>query len=327
MRTDVPLTVADADGRRIGQATGYTIDLEYGDSKNNFALQYCSIPLSAGMRVYIDGTAIGGVIDSVNVSVSDAKTDRIFKGRTWQGVLGYAVIEPPAGESHLTVSGNASDIIASLLEACGLGGCFAADPCGVEIGPYTFRRYIDLYSGLRMMLASAGARLSLRTVEGVPTLSAVDARSFGRMASERVSFAIDKTYRSVNKLIGLGKGEGANRAVSVWYADESNRVSQTQTLFGLDCISQTYQLTSEEAETLPEKTREKLEELQVKDDVSVDSIGIDEGLDVGDVIEFWVADSGTIAESEIVSVVYKASKGSESVDYRFGHPEWPEEED
>lgn len=322
------IVIASADGTPVRQTDDYALDLAYGDDENDFALSaVAGAPLSQGMRWWVDGTPYGGIVDTVEVSAtSDGVSSLSYGGRCVHGVLAAKVIQPDAGQSHLTVSGEANELIGQILSRCDVPWLSAsADDSGVEISKYRFHRYIDLYSGLRMMLASAGARLSVQFVDNTPILSAVQADGYGTVPSERVDFDAKRTYRPVNHLIGLGTGEGAARQVSEWYADASGAVSQVQTLAGLDEVAEVYDLSSE-SEDLAGKTRDKLEEYQGQGTFDVD-LPEDAGLDVGDSVTASDAVTGLSVTAEVVKVIVKAEAGEASVSYETGTPQWPEEED
>ena len=322
------IVIADSDGTPIRQTDDYKLDLAYGDDENDFMLSdVFGAPLSQGMRWWVDGTPYGGIVDTVEVSAtSDGVSALSYGGRCVHGILAAKVVQPDAGQSHLIVSGEANALIGQLLSRCDVPWMTAStDDSGIDVADYRFHRYVDLYSGLRMMLASAGARLAVQFVDNAPILSAVQADGYGTVPSERVDFDAKRTYRPVNHLIGLGTGEGAARQVSEWYADASGAVSQTQTLAGLDEVAEVYDLSSE-SEDLSGKTRDKLEEYQGQGTFDVD-LPEDAGIDVGDSVTASDAVTGLSVTAEVVKVIVKAEAGEASVSYETGTPQWPEEED
>ena len=174
-----------------------------------------------------------------------------------------------------------------------------------------------------MALASVGARLAVTFVDGAPVLSAVAAASYGDVPSERVGFDAERTYRPTNHLIGLGAGEGTSREVVHWYADASGAVSQTQTLFGLDEVEDTYDYSG--SEDLSADTRARLAEMQGQGAFDVD---LPDGarLDVGDVVTASDAATGLSVEAQVTKVVVSVTRGRATVSYETGTPQWPEEE-
>ncbi len=322
------LVILSADGTALRQTDDFSLDLAYGDDENDFELSALSgTALSRGMRWCVDGTPYGGIVDTVGVSsTSDGVTALSYKGRDVHGIMVAKVIEPDAGQAYLTVSGEANTVIGQMLARLSVDGWLraSAEDSGIQVGSYRFNRYVDLWTGLRMMLASVSARLSVSFVDGSPVLSAVSADTYGDVPSELVDFTAERTYRPVNHLIGLGTGELAARQVVHWYADERGSVSQTQTLFGLDEVAEAYDLSSE-SDDLSGKTRAKLEDYQGQGTFEVD-LPEGAGLDVGDRVAASDAVTGLSVTAEVVKVVVKVSAGEPNINYETGTPQWPEEE-
>ena len=110
----------------IGVLMDYEFDLAFGTDENNFE---CRIDSNAhccehGYFLYIEGTEYGGIIDALE-SIT-ANEEVIYTGRTWHGILNSKIIEPDSGKSHLIVSGEANEILASLIERLGLSDLFEA---------------------------------------------------------------------------------------------------------------------------------------------------------------------------------------------------------
>lgn len=329
MTDPTPLIITDAASRALGSISDYSLELSYGDDDCDFSLSEVNAgiaPVPHG-KIYIDGSRFGGVIDTISIdNQEDEDLKLTYMGRTMQGIALDAVIEPDAGNSHRVVSGTLGSIMEAEIARCGLAETFTVMPCAVNIASFTFRRYIDLYRGLRMLCDSVGYRLAFEVHNGAFCVSAAPYDSYGTAATERVYYNFDRVYRPVNGLIGLGKGEGAGRAISKWYADEDGDISRTQTLKGIDARILTYQLNSEDQAGLDQKTKEKLEEYQRQDQADI-SLGDDADLDVGDKIRFSDAANAIDVELAITRVVLKATEGICKVGYEFGTPEWPEEED
>lgn len=318
------IVIADAAGAPVRQTDGFDLDVAYGDDENRFTLgNLAGPPLEPGWRWWVDGSPYGGIVDTVCPSSSAGAEYVSYKGRCAHGVMAGKVLEPDAGQSHLVVSGDANAIISALLERCGLDGWGGTEDSGIEVESYRFHRYIDLWSGLRMMLASVGARPKVEFVDGSPVVTAVRRDTYGDVPSELVDFSAERAYRPVNHLIGLGTGEGAAREVSHWYADASGAVSQTQSLFGADEVAETYDLSSE-SDDLPGKTRSKLEEYQGEGTFD-SSLPEGAGLDVGDLVAASSASTGIRVEAEVVKAVLKVSQGVPSVSYEVGSPTWPDD--
>lgn len=321
------LVICDAGGTPLRSTSDYSLDLQYGDGDCDFELDAGGLRLEAGWRIACDGTPFGGVVDTLCPSHLESGDSVRYRGRTVQGVLARKVVMPPAGSTHLVLSGDANEVIAGVVGRAGLAGYLSApsSPSGIRVPSYRFHRFVDAYTGLRMAMASVGARLRFCHSDDGWVVSAVPADSYGQVESERVYFSLEAATRPVNHLVGLGKQEMAERAVSHWYADASGAVSQTQTLFGVDEVAMAYELTSEEADTLPAKTRLKLLEYQEASEADI-TLPPGAELDVGDSVALSSAPCNVTATAQVVGVVLKASGGVAKVDYRFGIPAYPDDD-
>lgn len=222
------LIYADAQRIDIGVIHDYKFDLAFGKDENNFELE---LPLVShcceeGYHLYIEGTEYGGIVDKIRV---DTSTDKVvYSGRTWHGILAGRVIEPDAGADYYTVTGDANEVLAELIELLGLSDIFSAstDESDIDIGQYSFR-YVDGYSGICAMLAENDGKLLMEYHKNSVVLSAVYLTDYSQdeeWDSTQVEFEIEKDYRPVNHLICLGSGELKNRYVIHLFTDENGGV-------------------------------------------------------------------------------------------------------
>lgn len=319
------LVISDPNGNAIEQTDDFDLKLQYGDT--------CDIELSLPKilephyQVHIDGTAYGGVIDKRCPSHTAKGSSIKFKGRSLQGIFARKAIMPPSGKTHYTYQGEANNMLKELVGLFGLEGMFTVSEAdsGINLN-YRFNRFINSWGGIRMALASQDARLKIVCQDGGHELSAVPCRTYGSLDSERVYFSLDCDDLPVNHLIGLGKGEGTARAISHWYADIFGNVSQAQTLFGVWENALVYQLNSEDASTLPGKTKAKLLEYQEGSPAKV-SIPDDVQLDIGDKVKISSAKYRINATTQVIGVVFKHKNGIGKTSYEFGVPDFPDEED
>lgn len=318
------IVLSDKTGIPFASTVDFEIDYQYG-KVNDFELK-TDYELEAGSRFHIDGTQYAGIVDMVCVSHSNNGDAITYKGRTIQGILEHKIIEPPSGQTHYKFTGDANEMLAAVIAKTGLSDYVQAESTasGININ-YQFYRYVDAWNGLRMALASANARLKIECSDGLHVLSAVETTTYGRAESERVFFKLESDYIPVNKLVGLGKGEGTTRGISVWYADASRNISQTQTLKGVFENAKTYVLNNEEGTALADKTKKKLIEYQT---VSKADVTIPENveLDIGDKVLISSAKFNVEALTQIIDVVFKCAKGIANTTYKFGEPDFPESE-
>lgn len=331
------LVVEDASGDAVAVTRDFAIDAQWGDgacSACDFELSETPVRLGAGWRAYVDGTDIGGVVDSVEAKRSGGVESLSYKGRTWYGVLDGKVLCPDEGEDRVVLGGSVPSVISSLLGLCGVGAPFFAGTGSGTVPSTAFPRYCTCYEALRIACRAAGMRLGLAAV---PTTSGgisrgvrvggVPVEDWGEEVGRgAVDYKASRAYRPVNHIIALGKGELRDRLVVHVYADGKGAVSQKRTFSGIDERAQVYELSSEgDSAKLLDKAVEKLESLQPADEVDAD-LGERAGVAVGDRVTLRVDSYGFETSAEITGVVVKAKGGSVSVTPQTGTAEIPKDE-
>ncbi|NEG56128.1 hypothetical protein [Bifidobacterium platyrrhinorum] len=316
------LIVTDADRRDDACLQDFTLDLAWGsgdNGENDFELTAARL-IPAGALVYMDGGECGGVVDAMRDQLDASGSTLTYTGRTWHGILAGKVLQPDKGKDYLTVSGAAGTVIASLLSRIGLTPFFQANqPAGVNptVNAFQFDRYIDAYTGLTAMCKANGLKLRLAYRSGHVDVWAEPAAHYGdTIDSDILDFDATRTWRRVNHLIGMGKGDLAARIITHWYADEKGNVSQTQSMTGIDEITETYDYNNLELAELNEKTRQKLLDEQSQGDVSAtvrDGAGI--LLDVGDTLSARDNITGITVDATVVKKIVKVTGDVTSVDY------------
>lgn len=275
------------DTNRIDQGviSDFSLDYEISSSSNNtFEIQGALGTLNLEMGGYIHSDSeIGGRIDSVKVDTE--KNTVYYSGRTFRGLLGSKVIEPPEGQSHKKVSGDVVDIIASLIPELGLQDIFTTGATsGITVTNYQFDRYTDLYSGIIKMLSKVNAKLKLAWNGDKVELTVspiTDYSDIAELTSDLFDFVIEHNSAAVNHLIGLGQGELTERQVVHRYIGADGKVTDTQYYFGLDEITEAVPNTDcESLEDLIERTEEQLRKRGVKDSLAIHSYDLQ--ADIGD---------------------------------------------
>lgn len=316
----VELIITGRNGIDRESIADYKLDAAWGADENDFELTVDRL-IDAGSYVYFDGSECGGIVDALKDNLKRGESTLTYSGRTWHGMLADKILEPDKGKDYLTVSGTASTVIGSLISRVGLDGVFDAvdsPTAGAQtIKSYQFDRYVDAYSGLRKMCAASGLKLRLAYASGKVRVWAEPAAHYGdSIDSDLIDFDATRTWRKPNHLIGLGKGDLAARVVVHWYADAKGNVSQTQSLRGVDEITQVYDYSNAETAELNTKTKEKLQDLQSEGDVKV-TVRDDANVvfDVGDTVTARDNLTGITVNATISKKIVKVSDGVMSVDY------------
>lgn len=315
------LLYTDASLRCAGRIPSYELDLAYGTDENDFELTCpLDVEMGRGCCVWLPGTSVGGMVRGVAVKREDGVSWWVYTGPTWTGLLNERVVRPDAGRDYYTLTGDLNACIGALIGRLGLTQVFERDPApaGASVTNHAFDRYCLGYDGMAKMLRSKGYRLRCeRGGQGRTVLSAVPARTFSD--GGRWGFEVHRR-QPVNHLVCLGAGDLAARVVVDLYADAAGKVSQTQSLFGLDEVCEVYDTTQERDELVADGTK-RLRELQVPLSMEVELPDGGEW-DVGDRVSVADARTGVAAEAEITKAVVTAGAfwQEPTVIYECGEP-------
>lgn len=303
----IDLVYTDPDGVEQGVIAAYRLDLAYGSDENDFELTLpAGMRLAEKSRVYIDGTEWGGIVRGGRESTLGALPVFVATGETWHGKLASTYVCPAA--AHFDVSGEAHAAMREVVSFTGLGGVFdvSGEDSGITVD-HRFDRFVDVYSGMRKMLAASGAKLKIDKQPGAkPTLHAAPLGDYVD-TDEANRYGYELSWSTpVNHLICLGMGELEERTVLHLYADAYGNVSQTQTLFGLDERQAKYDYNNVEEDKLLEEGKNKLSEMQ---QVSTVELSLPEGAayDVGDVVGVSSEKTGVSVVSTVTKVIVKVS--------------------
>ncbi|WP_223848114.1 head fiber protein [Bifidobacterium tissieri] len=321
------IVITDTAHRPVAQLADYSLDMAYGygedsaDGENSFTL---SFPLSSGFRLsqgclwWIDGTEYGGVVDSIDSSVTDGVASIEYSGRTWSGVLKNRILAPDDGQDYWKVEGTAVDVLQKIIDRIGMGSLFTAISPRADINVSRSFRYQDAYTGIREMLDDSGAKLRMGWNGEKVVLSALPVEQYSDVVdSDLMDFEMVREYRPVNHLIGLGKGELKDRARSDWFADKDGNVSQKQSLFGLDEVAAIYDYSNAEPDDLKENTEKKLKELQSKGTVTA-TLHRGHVFDIGDVVTGSNRETGLQVTAKVAKKIITASYGVLEASYEIG---------
>ena len=299
------------------------LDIEIGlsDSPNDFEFNTATIQALNPHAWYIEGTEYGGIVeyDEGSTEVNYKK----LQGYTWRGLLALSIISPPAGQDYLIVSGEANNIIRSLVSNV-LGGFFSVSTAlsGLTITNHQFPLYCTLLDGIEWMLEEHDYRLKINCVKDGATikvqLEAVPSVQIeGTMnADNRIPMKFIRNNMGINHLICAGEGKLQNRVKLDLYIDGSGQVSETQYYFGFAERTAFYNYGSaESADDLRDSGKERL--LSLASSKTLEMKAPQQlGLEIGDKVKGQFPD-GTILIKPIVRKIFKIVDGIESVEYKI----------
>lgn len=315
--------IADASGVELRSILFREYDFEIGDKENSFLItcnraEWENVPDNA--RIYIPGTEYGGIYKRLE---SDTRYNAVaVGGYTWRGMLQNKVICPPAGEDYATDSGELNQILARRVSTA-LPGLFVGseESTGVTVS-YRYSRYVTLYEGLKEMLRSAGYKMRIQydqeqcrvVVDAVPIVDYSAQIEYSSDMNANYSMIINKM--GVNHLICLGSGELKDRTVIHLYADVNGVISQTQTQFGADEVTDVYDYAGAEADNLIESGTDQMKANASKNEFAID-LESAQDVAVGDIVGCRDYITGNTMTAPITTKVVKWKSGFETVEYQL----------
>lgn len=320
------LILQDADGSDVMVLNPDSVDMAYGvgdDPENDMEITMPdkSPSMQRGMFVYCEGTAYGGMLTGVK---SDGGL--LWRGRTWFGLLASKVLVPDGGVGALTVSGNANDVLRSVVSRIGLSSVFkvASGKSPITVKSHTFDMYQDALNGLVEMLSGLDGKLMVSHDGSKPVLSAIPLKDWSKdeeFDSDQVSLTVDVDHLPINHLVGRGEGQDGERTNVELYMDGNGNVSTTvQTFKGPYENAEYYNYSSADRDKLIEDGTKKLKGYW--DDSRSISVSIPAGrdrYDIGDRIGGTDPKTGISATASITKKIVRFdSRGNVTVEFETG---------
>ena len=224
------IVIADKDLVDVAELIDCSFEVAFGEDENS--IEFKADPMytpPVNGYIYIDGTEFGGTVDEIKASTPRYGIRSITAtGRSWHGILAGKRILADSGQAKLTVSGNVSDVLSSLISRLGLGGLFEAPSTESDasyINSYSFDRFVDAYNGIKSMLKANSLKLTMRHSGGKVLLGARAVVDYGsKVDNDLLDFDITSINRCTNHLVCGGTGQNENRTIVDFYADKAGNV-------------------------------------------------------------------------------------------------------
>ena len=304
------------------------IDIDVGDA-NDFEISLSredvrQYDVKKGCCIFDPGTEFGGIIEDVQSNTEDAEIT--FTGYVWRGLLNHMVIEPPSGQSYLTVSGDANRVLGKVLNK-GTGLLFEVPDAesGINISKHQFR-YTTALEGLTAMLEKVNARLDIQAVRGDAgepfklLIKAVKIKNYSEdveyNGDNQVGVSVRDFRAGINHLICLGKGELAERTVVHLYVQLDGSIGKKQYYTGTDERTAVYDYSSaENAEVLETEGKKRLKELMNYKSATANTSKTD--LAIGDIVSARDRDTGVSLSRPVVNKIYTYQNGIETLECKL----------
>ena len=273
-------------------------------------------------RIFAPGTEYGGIIGDIE-SISGTRKVAL-RGRTWRGMLQYKVVEPPAGQDHLVLSGELNTAIRTLIgDRFGDLMVIPEVDTGITIKSWQVDRYVTLYDALQKLVSNYGCRLQIQyaqpegleygyvTVQAVPIVDYSEQLEYSQ--EEGIYVTVRDCRNGVNHLVCVGEGEKQDRVVLHLYVQKNGTIGKKQYYTGLNEISAVYNYSSAEADKLEEDGTKRLKELQnyKKCEMIIDNAD----LEIGDIVAGYDAVTNTQVIKPVIQKILKMQNGNITIDY------------
>lgn len=273
-------------------------------------------------RIFAPGTEYGGIIGDIE-SISGTRKVAL-RGRTWRGMLQYKVVEPPAGQDHLVLSGELNTAIRTLIgDRFGDLMVIPEVDTSITIKSWQVDRYVTLYDALQKLVSNYGCRLQIQyaqpegleygyvTVQAVPIVDYSEQLEYSQ--EEGIYVTVRDCRNGVNHLVCVGEGEKQDRVVLHLYVQKNGTIGKKQYYTGLNEISAVYNYSSAEADKLEEDGTKRLKELQnyKKCEMTIDNAD----LEIGDIVAGYDAVTNTQVIKPVIQKILKMQNGNITIDY------------
>ena len=317
------IVVADANGvdQRALQFSEY--DFEIGDDENTFLVTCLRSEwetIYEGSRIYIPDTEYGGIFKKLQTNTKNGTIS--CGGFTWRGMLQNKIICPPTGEDYATDTGELNSIIRSRVSSA-LPNLFdgSTESTGIEV-TYQYNRYVTLYDGLKAMLKSVGYKMRISydmdtgkvIVDAVPIVDYSPEIEYS--SDMNANYYMTKEGMGVNHLICLGQGELADRVVVDLYVDENGDISQTQTYFDEDEITQIYDYAGASRDDLIQSGTDQLKNIRNHNSFRID-LESTKDVEIGDIVGGRDYTSGMRMTAPITTKIVRWRNGFETTEYKL----------
>ena len=222
------LIYTDHNRYALGQLSSFDIDFDATGTKD-FELTIDEFLLKKDYWFYIDGTEIGGIVDSVTVNTEDNSVK--YNGRNFRGILSGKVIDVPRGQTFVSVQGEIDDVLNELFAEAEIDDIFEClEPETEDVDyyvDYSFEPFCTLYDGIIGIANSINFKLTFaynvqtNKVEITPMLieNFTDFLTYTKNSS--VSLEMQDNAMSVNHFVLVGYDENTRYQIDLFINENS----------------------------------------------------------------------------------------------------------
>ena len=321
------LIITDSNFNELGYLKKYELDLEigkYGVSSNDFQLTINIDDMVDGFSYdslfYAEDTEYGGMVD--NIKVNTESNTITYLGKTFRGMLEKEYIQPPDGQTHLILNGEANECINSLVDGK-FNDLFTVDDIGLsDININYSIRDLNLLQALEKALDTQNAKIGIiHHSDSFVHLYALKINDLSDSIqydnNYKVGMVVETKRKPYNHILALGKGELLDRLRVNLYLQKDCTWSDTEYYKGLDKKSYKYDdSNTEDAEELKNNAINKVIEENGTDnlDISFES----DNADLFNIVSTKEQITGISFKSQITQKILKITNNSIAISYKVG---------
>ena len=278
-------------------------------------------PILEGHYIYSPRSEWGGPVTVVK-HVTGTKRVTV-QGPTWRGLLYQRRIYPPAGEGYRRITNvDVNDLIYQVVgNTFGTLFAFVTTPLGVTTSAQF--RYQSYAQGLQTVLADVGTRLNVDFENVIPAvvLSAEPVRRLANTVEISQDYGINFTseignIELANHCLALGSGELADRTIlNVYRVGDTYYTEQPASLADEDVrtVLLDYGNAEDDSELLSSAIN-RLKETAPKQSISINEVGLNVTMNLGDQINVRDRLTGLEALSEVTQKILTIKQGQTKID-------------
>ena len=312
--------------KELGYLKDASLDIDigkYGVAENDFEITVSSTnretEFDDGSLFYCEGTEWGGLLQGKRVNTGT--NELTHKGQTFRGLLTNEYVQPPEGESHLVLKGEANTCINTLISGK-FDGLFEVDEIGGSGITVNYQvRDLNLLQALEKTLGYAGGRLEIQFRDGKAHLKAVPIQDLSDTIQYdndyMVQMNVETPGTQYNHILALGKGELTERLRLNLYLQEDGSWGDVEFYSGLK--KKTYKYENSNTETEADLREEAIDNINTM--TSTETLDISFEADEANLFDIVAAEeqiTGIKFKEQITQKILKGTTGDLNVSYKVG---------
>lgn len=329
------LIYADENKEEIGFISDFVkldaeIDLDADIGKNRFDLTmdesvWEKSPIRIGHYLYVPQTEWGGPVELIKHITKSGQI--ILSGPTWRGMVTRKVIEPPAGQTHMDISGMEANVMLQHLISDQFGDLISISEENSDRQVSGRYRYTVLLEGIETALQAAGMALSCAydNIARRVIMSARIINDHSSLVDLSQDYGIYLTSReggieAYNHVIALGRGEMLEREILHLYRlDNGEITTESPGHLGARDIVRVYDYSNaESSEELFRGAKKLLEESAPLRTVEMDTAETDLTLSLGDKVSARDRLTGLVTVATVRNQTLVITATGEKIETKVG---------